>query len=97
MKIVIVSGLSGAGKTQAMRSLEDLGYFCVDNLPPTLIPKFAEACGKGSAKVQKIALAIDIRGGEFFDDIYESFNYLSKENYNYEVLFLEANDYVLVK
>ncbi|AWZ47650.1 RNase adapter RapZ [Hathewaya limosa] len=97
MKIVIVSGLSGAGKTQAMRALEDLGYFCVDNLPPTLIPKFAEACGKGSAKVQKIALAIDIRGGEFFDDIYESFNYLSKENYNYEVLFLEANDDVLVK
>ena len=97
MEIVIVSGLSGSGKTQAMRALEDLGYFCVDNLPPTLIPKFAEACGKGSEKVQKVALAIDIRGGEFFDDIYESFNYLSKQEYNYEVLFIEANDDVLVK
>lgn len=97
MEIVIVSGLSGSGKTQAMRALEDLGYFCVDNLPPTLIPKFAEACGKGSAKVQKIALAIDIRGGEFFEDIYESFNYLSEQEYNYEVLFIEANDDVLIK
>lgn len=97
MEIVIVSGLSGSGKTQAMRALEDLGYFCVDNLPPTLIPKFAEACGKGSEKVQKVALAIDIRGGEFFDDIYESFNYLSEQKYNYEVLFIEANDDVLVK
>ncbi|CAM2884477.1 RNase adapter RapZ [Hathewaya histolytica] len=97
MNFVIVSGLSGAGKTQAMRALEDLGYFCVDNLPPTLIPKFAEACGRGSAKVQKIALAIDIRGGEFFEDIYESFNYLTENEYNYEVLFLEANDDILVK
>lgn len=97
MKFVIVSGLSGAGKTQAMRALEDLGYFCVDNLPPTLVPKFAEACGRGSGKIQKIALAIDIRGGEFFEDIFESFNYLTREGYNYEVLFLEANDDALVK
>ncbi|SHJ94798.1 UPF0042 nucleotide-binding protein [Hathewaya proteolytica DSM 3090] len=97
MKIIIVSGLSGAGKSQAMKSLEDLGYFCVDNLPPALIPKFAEACGKGSEKVQRVALAIDIRGGEFFEDIYDSINYLEDNEYNYKVLFIEANDDVLIK
>ncbi|KAJ49413.1 glmZ(sRNA)-inactivating NTPase, partial [Clostridium tetanomorphum DSM 665] len=53
MRFVIVTGLSGAGKTQAIRSLEDLGYFCVDNLPPTLIPKFAEACYKTDGRIDK--------------------------------------------
>lgn len=97
MEIIIVSGLSGSGKSEAMNALEDLGYFCVDNLPPALIPKFAEACGKGSAKVQKIALAIDIRGGEFFDDIYQSLHDLETNGYSYEILFIEANDEVLIK
>lgn len=97
MEIIIVSGLSGSGKSEAMNALEDLGYFCVDNLPPALIPKFAEVCGKASTKVQKIALAIDIRGGEFFEDIYESLNHLEANEYSYEVLFIEANDDVLIK
>ncbi|GAA0733817.1 RNase adapter RapZ [Clostridium oceanicum] len=97
MRFVIVTGLSGAGKTQAIRSLEDLGFFCVDNLPPTLIPKFAEACYKTEGKIQKIALVIDIRGGKFFDDLFESLNYLKKESYKYEILFLDASDEVLIK
>lgn len=97
MRFVIVTGLSGAGKTQAVRSLEDLGYFCVDNLPPTLIPKFAEACYKTDGRINKIALVIDIRGGEFFDDLFESLNYIKDQNYKYEILFLEASDEVLVK
>ena len=97
MRFVIVTGLSGAGKTQAIRSLEDLGYFCVDNLPPTLIPKFAEACYKTDGRINKIALVIDIRGGEFFDDLFESLNYIKDQNYKYEILFLEASDEVLVK
>lgn len=62
MRFVIVTGLSGAGKSQAIRSLEDLGYFCVDNLPPTLMSKFAEACYQTDGKIDKIALVIDIRG-----------------------------------
>lgn len=97
MRFVIVTGLSGAGKTQAIRNLEDLGYFCVDNLPPTLIPKFAEACYKTDGRIDKIALVIDIRGGKFFDDLFESLNYLKDEGYKYEILFLDASDEVLVK
>lgn len=97
MRFVIVTGLSGAGKTQAIRSLEDVGYFCVDNLPPTLIPKFAEACFQTDGKIDKIALVIDIRGGEFFDATFESLNYLKEQEYKYEILFLDAEDEVLIK
>lgn len=97
MRFVIVTGLSGAGKTQAIRNLEDLGYFCVDNLPPTLIPKFAEACYQTDGKIDKIALVIDIRGGKFFDDLFESLKYLKEQGYKYEILFLDASDEVLVK
>ena len=97
MRFVIVTGLSGAGKTQAIRNLEDLGYFCVDNLPPTLIPKFAEACYHTEGKIDKIALVIDIRGGKFFDDLFESLKNLKEQGYKYEILFLEASDEVLIK
>ena len=68
MRFVIVTGLSGAGKTEATKSLEDIGYFCVDNLPPKLIPKFEEACNTG--QINKVALVMDIRGGVFFDDLF---------------------------
>ena len=97
MRFVIVTGLSGAGKTQAVRCLEDLGFFCVDNLPPTLIPKFAEACYQTDGKIDRIALVIDIRGGKFFDDLFESLKYLKMQQYQYEILFLDASDEVLVK
>lgn len=97
MRFVIVTGMSGAGKTQAIRSLEDLGYFCVDNLPPTLIPKFAEACFQTEGKIDKIAIVVDIRGRRFFDDLFQSLNLLNEDGYLYEVLFLEATDEVLVK
>lgn len=97
VKLVIVTGLSGAGKTQAMRSLEDLGFFCVDNLPPSLLPKFVELCAQYQGSINKIALAIDIRGGEFFDSINEMFDYLQAEDTDYEVLFLEASDETLVR
>lgn len=97
MRFVIVTGLSGAGKTQAIRSLEDLGFFCVDNLPPTLIPKFAEACYQTDGRIDRIALVIDIRGGKFFDDLFVSLKYLKELNYGYEILFLDATDEVLIK
>ena len=97
MRFIIVTGLSGAGKTEATRSLEDMGYFCVDNLPPKLIPKFAEACVQSQGKIDKVALVIDIRGGIFFDDLFESINYLKEQEFKYEILFLDASDEVLVK
>lgn len=97
MRFVIVTGLSGAGKTQAIRSLEDLGYFCVDNLPSTLIPKFAEACFQTQGIIDRVALVLDIRGGKFFDNIFEALDYLKNNGYNYEILFLDASDEVLIK
>lgn len=97
MRFVIISGQSGAGKTQAVRCLEDLGYFCVDNLPATLIPKFAEACYQTDGKIDKIALVIDIRGGKFFDDLFQGLNFLKEQNFNYEILFLDASDETLIK
>ena len=97
MRFVIVTGLSGAGKTQATRSLEDLGYFCVDNLPPKLINKFAELCSQSDGKIDKVALVIDIRGGVFFDDLFETLNYLKENEFKYEILFLDASDEVIIK
>ena len=97
MRFVIVTGLSGAGKTQATRALEDLGYFCVDNLPPKLISKFAEMCTQSGGNIEKVALVIDIRGGIFFDDFLETLNYLKQNEFKYEILFLEATDEVLIK
>lgn len=97
MRFVIVTGLSGAGKTHAVRDLEDLGYFCVDNFPPTLIPKFAEACFQTEGRIDKIALVIDIRGGKFFDNLFDSLNYLKEQNFKYEILFLDASDEILIK
>ncbi|MBW6411429.1 RNase adapter RapZ [Clostridium weizhouense] len=97
MRFVIVTGLSGAGKTEATRSLEDLGYFCVDNLPPKLINKFAELCSQSDGKIEKVALVIDIRGGVFFDDLFETLNYLKENEFKYEILFLDSSDEVLIK
>ena len=97
MRFVIVTGLSGAGKTQATRALEDLGYFCVDNLPPKLISKFAKMCTQSGGNIEKVALVIDIRGGIFFEDFLETLNYLKQNEFKYEILFLEATDEVLIK
>ncbi|EXX87899.1 glmZ(sRNA)-inactivating NTPase [Paenibacillus darwinianus] len=97
-KLVIITGMSGAGKTIAVQSLEDLGFFCVDNLPPVLIPKFAELIESSNGKIGKVALVIDLRGREFFTALSESLNYM-KEHYtiSYEILFLDATDSVLVQ
>ncbi|HWI54504.1 MAG TPA: RNase adapter RapZ [Desulfobacteria bacterium] len=97
MKFVIVTGLSGAGKSQAIWCLEDLGFFCIDNLPPALIPKFAELCTQSEGKINKIALVVDIRGGDFFDSVYESLEHLKALGIKCEILFLEASDETLVR
>ncbi|ENN5864165.1 RNase adapter RapZ [Listeria monocytogenes] len=96
LKLVIITGMSGAGKTVAMQSLEDLGYFCVDNLPPSLLPKFWELM-KESDKMDKIALVMDLRGREFYDSIEPALDELDNTNFiTTKILFLEADDKVLV-
>ena len=97
MKFVIVTGLSGSGKSEAMKSLEDMGFYCVDNLPPTLITKFAELCYQSNGTLDKVALGIDIRGRKFFEKLHESLEFLKKEGYSYQILFLDCSDQSLVK
>ncbi|MDR1774828.1 MAG: RNase adapter RapZ [Clostridioides sp.] len=97
MRFVIVTGLSGSGKSEAMKSLEDLGFYCVDNLPPSLISKFAELCYETKSSIDKVALGIDIRGYQFFKNFNESLDYLKKKGYAYELLFLTCNDDVLIR
>ncbi len=92
---IIVTGMSGAGKSEAMDILEDLGYFCVDNLPPALIGKFAELATH-SAEVNQAALVIDIRGRDFFDSFFEELSKLEAESFSYRILFLEASTDVLI-
>lgn len=97
MRFVIITGLSGAGKSQAVHSFEDLGYFCIDNLPPMLIPKFAELAAQSEGKINRIALVSDIRGGDFFASLNESLQTLEALGLDYEILFLEADDDVLIR
>lgn len=97
MKFVIVTGLSGSGKSETMRALEDMGFYCVDNLPPALITKFAELCYQPNSSIDKVALGIDIRGRKFFEALHESLSYLEKEKYEYEMVYLDCDDDVLLK
>ncbi len=96
MKFVIITGLSGAGKSQAMNAMEDIGYFCIDNLPPALIPKLADLC-YDSKKISNVVLVLDIRGREFFNDFFNGIQYLQRSSYSYEIIFLEASDAVLIR
>lgn len=96
-KLIIITGMSGAGKTVAVRSFEDLGYYCVDNLPPTLLPKFLELMKESRNKIDKVALVMDLRGREFFDTLFESLDLLAEEPWIQEhIIFLDATDEVLV-
>lgn len=97
IRFVVITGLSGAGKSETVKCFEDLGYFCVDNLPPVLIPKFAELCSQSDGRINRIALVVDIRGGSFFDDIFESLETLEKSGFSFEILFLEAREEILVR
>lgn len=97
MVFLIITGLSGAGKTHAIRSLEDLGFFCVDNLPPSLLPRFVELCLEPQGSVKRVAIVIDIRGRGFFDDLFQALEEIRAEGLHYEILFLEASTEVLVK
>ena len=97
LHILIITGLSGPGKTQVMNCLEDMEYYCVDNLPPVLLTKFVELSLQSEGKIDKVALVIDARGGEFFSDLTRALDDLKQEQIPYEILFLEASDEVLIR
>lgn len=97
MELIVVSGLSGAGKSQAASFLEDMGYFVVDNMPASLIPKFAELAMAGQVQYDKAAVVVDIRGGQTFDGLFAALDGLSGMNCAYKILFMEATVETVVK
>lgn len=97
MEFVIITGMSGAGKSQAIKVLEDINYYCMDNLPPSLLPNFAELCNNSSDQIDKVAVVADIRGGIFFKDLFHSLEELKNMDIKYHILYLDASDDELVK
>lgn len=97
MKFVIVTGMSGAGKSTALKMLEDMGYFCVDNLPIALLPKFAELAHAPGSDISQVAVGVDIRNGRSLDEMSSVLEHLKASGVAYQILYLEASDEVLVK
>ena len=96
IRFVIITGLSGAGKSYAIKCFEDMGYFCVDNLPAPLIPTFAELCTESMRKIQRIALGTDVREGEYLRGLVQILEKLKASGHPTEILFLNASDEVLL-
>ncbi len=96
MRFIIITGMSGAGKTQVMHFLEDIGYYCIDNMPPIFINTFAKAC-YNERNLQNVAIVTDIRSGDMFDSIETELDNLRAEDFPFEVLFLEASESVIIK
>lgn len=97
MRFIVITGISGAGKSMVAKHLEDAGFFCIDNLPPLLIPKIAEICSQSYRKMDKIAVVIDIRGGELLNDLFPALEALTEDGHTYEILFMEASDKVVIE
>ena len=97
MKFIVVTGLSGAGKTQAIREIEDLGYFCIDNMPPQFIQKFGEICKQTNGNVDNVGFVIDIRGRQFFNYVDSVLIWLEENFIDYKLLFLDCSNEVLVR
>lgn len=96
MNVVILTGLSGSGKSRAVDVLEDIGYYCVDNMPPKLIEKFAEFCTQTGGKITRIAIVVDIRGGDIFDDMFVAIDQMRGFGFRCSIVFLDSDDSVLV-
>lgn len=97
MEFLLITGMSGAGKSQAMKVMEDMNYYCMDNLPPALLSKFAELCYESKKSIRKVAVVVDLRSGEFFDDLFKGLKGLEDKGITYRILFLDAADKVLIK
>ena len=97
MRFVIVTGMSGAGRNSVMKMLEDMGYFCVDNLPIALLPKFAELAHAPGSVISQVAVGVDIRNGRSLDEMASVLENLKASGVAYQILYLEASDEVLVK
>ena len=97
MQYTIVTGMSGSGKTKVIRYLEDMGYFCIDNMPPVLIPKFAEMLSSVNGNFNNVALVIDIRVGDMINELLAQINDLKRKGYDCKLLYLDADDETLVK
>lgn len=97
MRFVVVTGMSGGGKRTALKMLEDAGYYCVDNLPVSLVHKFAELIAMPGSEITKVALGLDVRADQSFEDATRILQELKTGEYNVEILFMEAGDDVLIK
>ena len=97
MEFVIISGLSGAGKSRAASAMEDMGFFCVDNLPAPLIPKFAELGMGGNGEYDRVVLVTDIRGGTNFEGLFQALDSLKAMKCEYRILFMDATDATIIK
>lgn len=97
MAFLIITGISGAGKSRAINALEDIGFYCVDNMPPTLIPKFAEICLQTNGKINNIAIVTDVRGGTLFNSLFDGLDELKTQGGEYKILFLDADDQVIIQ
>ena len=97
MDFLIVTGLSGAGKSRAVDALEDIGFYCVDNVPPQLISKVAEICLAGNSKIRRVAVVTDLRGGDMFYGLFEELDQMRDKGLTYKLLFLDASDAELIR
>jgi len=96
LRVVIITGMSGSGKTTALRALEDIGFFCVDNLPVILLPEFLEIQSDGSKDVSKVAMVMDLRERSFLESYTKIFEELNRKGYKIEIMFLDAGDDALL-
>lgn len=97
MQLLIVTGMSGAGKTLAADALEDMGFYCVDNIPPAIIPSFVELSSRGSSELGRLAIVTDVRGGNMFSELSGVLDSLKKNNISFKILFLDASEEVLIR
>lgn len=97
MRFVIVTGMSGGGKSSTLKMLEDAGFYCVDNLPVALIEKFVELVTMPNSEISKAALGLDVRAGQSFDDVQKVLDSLKQKDYKYEILFMDASDATILR
>lgn len=97
MAFVIVTGVSGAGKSRAVNALEDIGFYCVDNMPPALIPKFAQLCFNAKQKINDVAIVTDVRGGTLFSSLFDGLEELKNQGCDYKIMFIDADNSVIMR